>query len=102
MCRQVSASSGGPHCPSGPSGAVEEKPFPTLGVILNSCTCFPLWGSLWGRLGFGFWNGFGLPIPWDKTVINNIFGEVKLGMSRRNYHKHDQAHLSIYKQITIA
>ena len=23
MCRQISASSGGPHCPSGPSGAVE-------------------------------------------------------------------------------
>jgi hypothetical protein len=37
-----------------------------------------LWGRLWNRLGFRFWNGFGLPIPSDKTVINNTFGEVKL------------------------
>ena len=39
-----------------------------------------LWGKLWSRLGFRFWNGFRLPIPWDKTVINNIFGEVKLAL----------------------
>jgi hypothetical protein len=39
-----------------------------------------LWGSLWGRLGFRFWNGFRLPIAWDKTVINNIFGKVKLAL----------------------
>ena len=26
-----------------------------------------LWGRLWSRLGFTFWNGFKLPIPWDKT-----------------------------------
>ena len=102
MCRQISASSGGPHCPSGPSGAVEYKLFPTLRVILNNCTCFPFWGSLWGRPGFGFWKGYRLPIPRDKSVINNIFGELKLGMSWRNYHKHNQAHLSLYKQTTIA
>ena len=35
-----------------------------------------LWGRLWSRLGCRFWNGFRL-LPWDKTVINNIFGEVK-------------------------
>ena len=42
-----------------------------------------LWGRLWSRLGFRFWNGFGLPIPRDKTVINNIFGEIKLAMLRK-------------------
>ena len=24
--------------------------------------------------------GFRLPIPWDKTIINNMFGEVKLAL----------------------
>ena len=32
------------------------------------------------RLGFRFCNGFGLDIPWDKTVISNISGEVKLAL----------------------
>ena len=80
------------------------------------------WGRLRRRLGFRFWNGFGLPIPGDKTVINNIFGEVnvtwmyvtaKLGittlvmaenhistkhnlvMSRRTHPKHDTAPVSL-------
>ena len=71
------------------------------------------------RLGFRFCNGFGLNIPWDKTVINHIFGKVKLAlsvatsamaeitpkqtalgcnvrMSRRSYQKHDPATLSLY------
>ena len=39
-----------------------------------------LWGRLWSSLGFRFWNGFRLAIPWDETVINNIFGEVKLAL----------------------
>ena len=39
-----------------------------------------IWGRLWSRFGFTFWNGFRLPIPWDKTVINNMFGEVKLAL----------------------
>ena len=39
-----------------------------------------LWGRLWSRLDFRFWNGVRLPIPWDKTVTNNIFGEVKLAL----------------------
>ena len=38
------------------------------------------WGRLWSRLGFRFWNGFRLPIPQDETVINNMFGEVKLAL----------------------
>ena len=49
-----------------------------LAPHLEQLHMLALWGSLWGRLGFRFWNGFRLPIPWDKTVINNIFGEVKL------------------------
>ena len=32
------------------------------------------------RLGCRFWNGVRLLIPLDKTVINNIFGEVKLAL----------------------
>ena len=39
-----------------------------------------LWGRLWSRLSFRFWHGLRLPIPWDKTVISNIFGEVKLAL----------------------
>ena len=51
-----------------------------LAPHLEQLHMLALWGSLWGRLGFRFWNGFRLPIPWDKTVINNIFGEVKLAL----------------------
>ena len=62
---------------------MEWKPFPNLRLILNNSTCLPfgaLWAILWGSLGFRFWNGFRLPIPWDRTVINNMFGEVKLAL----------------------
>ena len=51
-----------------------------LAPHLEQLHMFALWGRLWGRPGFRFWNGFRLPIPWDKTVINNIFGEVKLAL----------------------
>ena len=51
-----------------------------LAPHLKQLRMVPLWGRLWGRLGFSFWNVFGLPIPWDKIVINNIFGEIKLAM----------------------
>ena len=40
-----------------------------------------LWGRLWRRLGFRFWKGFRLSIYLgEKTVINNIFGKVKLAL----------------------
>ena len=51
-----------------------------LAPHLEQLHMLALWGSLWGRLGVRFWNGFRLPIPWDKTVINNIFGEGKLAL----------------------
>ena len=49
-----------------------------LAPHLKQLHMLALWGRLWSRLGFRFSNGFRLPIPWDKTVINNIFGEVEL------------------------
>ena len=51
-----------------------------LAPHLKQLHMLALWGRLWSRLGFRIWNGFGLPIPWDETVINNIFGDVKLAL----------------------
>ena len=62
VCRQISACSAGSHYLSGASRAVEQKPFPTLRLILNNCTCLPfgagfgegLASSFGMRLGFLF------------------------------------------------
>ena len=54
--------------------------FSNLVPHLEQLHMLALWGRLWSRLGFRFWNGFRLPIHLDKTVINNIFGEVKLAL----------------------
>ena len=51
-----------------------------LEAPLEQLHMLALRGRLWSRLGFRFWNGFRLTIPWDKTVINNMFGEVKLAL----------------------
>ena len=51
-----------------------------LAPHLEELHMLALWGRLWSKLGFRFWNGFRLPIPWGKIVINNIFGEVKLAL----------------------
>ena len=59
MCRQISASSGGPHCPSGPSAVVQYKPFPTLRLILNNCTCLPFEAGFGAGLASGFGKGLG-------------------------------------------
>ena len=59
MCRQISPSSGGPHCPSGASDLC-------FAPHLKQLHMLALWGGLWSRLGFRFGNGFGLPFPWDK------------------------------------
>ena len=61
MCRQISACSGCPHCPSGASEALANLAphLKQLGVL-----------ALWGRLGCRFWNGLRLRIPWEETAIN--------------------------------
>ena len=51
-----------------------------LAPHLEQLHMLALWGRLWSRLAFRFWNGVRLPIPWDKTVINNIFDEAKLAL----------------------
>ena len=51
-----------------------------LAPHLEQLHMLALWGRLWSRLGFRFWNECRLPVPWDKTAINSIFGEVKLAL----------------------
>jgi hypothetical protein len=51
-----------------------------LAPHLEQLHALALWGRLWRRLCLRFWNGFGVPIPWHKIGINNIFGEVKLAL----------------------
>ena len=53
---------------------------PNLAPHLKQVHMLANWGRLWSRLGFRFWNGGRLPIPWDKTVISNIFSEIKLAL----------------------
>ena len=76
MCRQISACSGGPHCPSGASAAVEQKPFPTLRLILNNCTCLPFGAGFGAGLASGF--GMGLGFLFLGTELSSkIVGEIK-------------------------
>ena len=48
----------------------------SCGITSSSAIAHALWGRLWSSLGCRCCNGIGLLILWDKTVINNIFGEV--------------------------
>ena len=77
VCRQIAACSGGPLLPVKGISSCGIEALSNLVTHLESFHMLALWGRLWSRLGFRFWNGFRLPISWDKTVINNIFGEAK-------------------------
>ena len=56
-----------------------------LAPHLEQLHMLAIWGRLWNGLGFRFWNGVRLPIPWAKTVSNNIFGEANLPLKPRPF-----------------